>query len=474
MRHFKLYVVAFVLSAFLLTVNTTTNSNRIVSVVENEKIKLTVKEILKERPASETSNPSQKLLVTDLSLEFVGGFKVPTLIADGYYFNSKYLDLLPGTSTWASGHPKDRFFILEEPLVTSNDFYSMTSELKIVESYKVMENYRKISPSAVHWLNKNQLLFSGRKSYRSGYEANWLVLYDLVTQESKSYDIDSASNISINDFETLQAFGGGFMRIHDQLYAQKLKTKSMFLMGRGGYDVLGSPLGPSLASWEFGNEYVKALMYYPSATPAPRDPYYFYPNRDPNTYKKAVLPMWKPANEKRGFWQAGDVGGIAMINHPDMHGIVITKNFARGLLDYRAQGDNGSSNFFLVENPKLFYSDSGGGNRGNHQSETLNQTYSKGWIANSLLVISPDQLVNVSNGKCAVSKITFSEFDWPRENIPWSNQRKDPTLLGKVTWDDTRQLLWLAVGTVGHTYLVAYTLNSTKTKEKHVIKQYVP
>lgn len=415
-----------------------------------------------------------KLIMEGKFLEFVGGFKVPSLIVDEYRFNSRYLDLLPGTKIWASGHPKDKVFILEEPQVSLNDFKSMKAELIVKQSYTMMADYEKISPSAVHWVDENQLLVSGRKSYRSGYEANWLLSFDLTTQIATPYNIKSVSNISLSPFETLQAFGAGFARIHDKHFAEKLGTRSMFLIGRGGYDVLGSPLGPSLAMWEAGSSVATSLIYYPKSAPAHRDPYYTYPDKDPNTYDKVRLPMWKPAEGERGFWQAGDVGGIAMISSPSVEGVIATKNFARGVLDYRAQGDSGSGKYFLVEDPTTFYSNEGRGNRGDHQSETLNQAYNKGMHANTLLVFSPDDLVDVANNEVAPTALSFSEYEWPRENLPWSERSRDPTLLGSVTWDDSRQLLWLAVGTIRNTYLVAYKIIPDKSRKEIPIKAYIP
>ncbi|GLX82098.1 hypothetical protein [Thalassotalea eurytherma] len=416
-----------------------------------------------------------KVLLKGKYLELVGGFEIPRVAIGNKHTKAFYFDLLPNSNRWVSGHEKKHLVFYQEPV----GFYSKDPAdwpaLEVIRTVPVMEQSKKISPTGVLWLDEFNVLASGRKHYRSGYEKNWLINYNLTTGKETRFDIDSANDESYKPFQILQALGGGFIRLHDDELKSKLADGNGFLLGRGGYDTLGSPLGPAIGAWDKKSSSVEFLLHYPREFPATRDSYYFFPNKDPKTYSKARLPIWKFPNKEHGYWIAGDVGGITQINHPQVKGILVTKNQARGLMDYRAQGDSGSGRFFLVANPMEFYGAQGKGNRGNHRQETLNQNYAEGTYGRLGLVIAPQQLVEVKQGVRKVHDVTFSEFEWPQMHIPWVESARVPTFLSSVTWDDARQLLWLSVGTRKKRYLVAYKIvvDENRPSERKNLPLYI-
>jgi len=426
-----------------------------------------------DKPVSTNLPYSEKVLLEKHYLELVGGFKIPRIKHSGMRFSARYLDNLPGTGKWVLGNPHGFVVVLDEPSALGKGSPSDWPLMKETKRVKVLHNVRKLGPTGVFFRDENTVIASGRKSYRSGFEAEWLAEVNLDTAEETRYQIVSNTNLEYDNFHLMQSLGGGFMRITDDEWTAQNLDGAEFLLGRGGYDVLGSPLGPSLGLWNGTNEAPIFLLNFPKEYPARRDPYYTYPDIDPNTYKKAKLPMWKMPDNDDGFWQAGDVGGIAFINHPLVKGVVVTHNFGRGVHDYRAQGDTGSGKYFLVADPVAFYSEEGKekGDRAAHSKEKGNQAYPQGLFSRGAQVYEPEHLSEAFAGRVLPHDAKSKRFDWPRTGIDWSNDVHAHTQLGSILWDNERQLLWLVFGSLKQTYVAAYSINpnnSPSTQEEEI------
>ncbi|CAI3964212.1 hypothetical protein [Alteromonas macleodii] len=416
---------------------------------------------------------NEKVLLEKHHLELVGGFTIPRIKHGGRRYSSLYIDNLPGTSQWVLGHPDGFVVLLEEPAALGKGSPSDWPLMKESRRIKVLHNVRKLGPTGVLFRDEDKVIVSGRKSYRSGFEAEWLAEVDLDTHEETRYQVVSNTNSEHDNFHLMQSLGGGFMRITDDKWSAQNLNGAEFLLGRGGYDVLGSPLGPSLGLWNGTNDAPIFLLNFPKEYPARRDPYYTYPDIDPNTYNKAKLRMWKLPDNEGGFWQAGDVGGIAFVNHPSVKGVVATHNFGRGVHDYRAQDDTGSGKYFLVADPIAFYSEEGieKGDRAAHSKEKDNQAYPKGLFARGAQVYEPEHLSEALTGRVLPHDAKSKRFDWPRDGIDWSDDAYSHTQLGSILWDNERQLLWLVFGSLKQTYVAAYSINpnnSPSTQEQEI------
>mgnify|MGYP000359624969 FL=1 len=416
---------------------------------------------------------NEKVLLEKHHLELVGGFTIPRIKHGGRRYSSLYIDNLPGTSQWVLGHPDGFVVVLDEPGALGKGSPSGWPLMKETTRVKVLDNVRKLGPTGVFFRDKNTVIVSGRKSYRSGFEAEWLAEVDLDTHEETRYQVVSNTNSEHDNFHLMQSLGGGFMRITDDKWSAQNLNGAEFLLGRGGYDVLGSPLGPSLGLWNGTNDAPIFLLNFPKEYPARRDPYYTYPDIDPNTYNKAKLRMWKLPDNEGGFWQAGDVGGIAFVNHPSVKGVVATHNFGRGVHDYRAQDDTGSGKYFLVADPIAFYSEEGieKGDRAAHSKEKGNQAYPKGLFARGAQVYEPEHLSEALTGRVLPHDAKSKRFDWPRDGINWSDDVHSHTQLGSTLWDNERQLLWVVFGSLNQTYVAAYSINtnnSPSTQEQEI------
>ncbi|OGJ93728.1 MAG: hypothetical protein A2487_06575 [Candidatus Raymondbacteria bacterium RifOxyC12_full_50_8] len=399
------------------------------------------------------SQNNTKQLLKGRYLNVVGGFDVPNVRIDNMnlIWSRLQIDKLPGTNTWAISHPSGYVLELIEPEslgVVGEPWPAMTEGRR----QAAFTSVDKISPQGVFWLNQNELLTSGRRSYRGPFEPNWMARINIQTGEEILYTITSEENEEGPNFHMMQGLGAGFVRISDTAWAATYANGNAFLLGRGGYDVLGSPLGPALGVWNIDEPHARYLLDFPMDHPLRRDPYYTYAGGEAQQ-----LLMWKDPDSNGGFWQAGDVGGLAFINHPQVKGIVATHNHGRGLHDYRAQGDGGSGSFFLVLDPAVFYStESSGGNRGDHESDTSLAHYPKGVYARVGHIFDPDHLAEVAQGTRQPWECPSERFEWPRAGIEWNEQDR-PTLLGAVYWDNERQLLWLALG-MPVVKLVAYEI----------------
>ena len=416
---------------------------------------------------------NEKVLLEKHHLELVGGFTIPRIKHGGRRYSSLYIDNLPGTSQWVLGHPDGFVVLLEEPAALGKGSPSDWPLMKESRRIKVLHNVRKLGPTGVLFRDEDKVIVSGRKSYRSGFEAEWLAEVDLDTHEETRYQVVSNTNSEHDNFHLMQSLGGGFMRITDDKWSAQNLNGAEFLLGRGGYDVLGSPLGPSLGLWNGTNDAPIFLLNFPKEYPARRDPYYTYPDIDPNTYNKAKLRMWKLPDNEGGFWQAGDVGGIAFVNHPSVKGVVATHNFGRGVHDYRAQDDTGSGKYFLVADSIAFYSEEGieKGDRAAHSKEKGNQAYPKGLFARGAQVYEPEHLSEALTGRVLPHDAKSKRFDWPRDGIDWSDDAYSHTQLGSILWDNERQLLWLVFGSLKQTYVAAYSINpnnSPSTQEQEI------
>jgi hypothetical protein len=412
-------------------------------------------------------NATAKTLLKGRFLKLEGGFKIPRLETEFGTPNMLWaplnMDKLPGTTHWVVGHRAGYVVELTEPSEMGTGSSDTWPTLELGRSAAAFQAVDKIEPSATFWLDADTVLTSGRKSYRTGFTDNWIATIDLNTGLETPYTIRAPTDTESDNFHVLQALGAGFMRISDPDWANALANGNPFLLGVGGYDVLGSPLGPALGAWNIGDANTDFVLDFPLETPIRRDRFYTYPDRDPNTPTNLQLPIWQSPDAQDGFWQAGYVGGLAFINHPSVKGVLATALQARGLLDYRAQGDGGSGAVFLVEHPAVFYStDSSGGNRANHESETLNATYPDGGYGRVGYVFDPDDLLRVRKGEINPSDVPYTRFEWPPSGLNYLNGNAPTRLLG-VYWDNDRQLLWLAIAQPTP-LLIAYSIVHDMTR----------
>ena len=201
--------------------------------------------------------------------------------------NTRYLsgsfDRLNGK--WIANHgDSGRIIEYSEPEAMGTGSYNTWPELIPGRNGKPFDTVDKIGPAGVFWLDSDRVLCSGRKSYRSGFEANWVCEFNLSTQSETLiplYDpaLGDGSPVDDGNFHIHQAFGTGFCRI-PQSFADAHTGGRVIGMGRGGYDVLHSPLGPALAAWKDGDTKIETVLIdHPYQTsPAPRDSDYTYPD----------------------------------------------------------------------------------------------------------------------------------------------------------------------------------------------------
>ncbi len=432
------------------------------SIADNNQLEHTTPHPSAVNTVAELNKPySEKELLSKRHLRLIGGFKIPRVKHKGRPYSSMYLDHLPGSGRWVMGHPDGLVIELLEPNFIGTGAQDSWPELTESHRVKAMYNIEKLGPTGVLYLDENNVLVSGRKSYRSGFEAEWMAKVNLRSSAEVRFKITAKSNEENDNFHLMQALGGGFMRITDKKWSIDNLDGAGFLLGRGGYDVLGSPLGPALGLWNGTDETPSFLLDFPMSTPARRDPFYTYPAIDKNTYRKARLPIWKMPDEDGGYWQAGDVGGIAFISHPHVKGVVVTHNYGRGVHDYRSQGDMGSGPYFLVASPKTFYSEKGKDDRGNHNREEGNSAYPAGLVVRGAQVYDPLHLKEAYLRDVKPYEAEGKSFDWPKEGLAWANNEKLYTKLGSSLWDNERQLLWVVFGHYSQTYVAAYRIEVT-------------
>ena len=137
---------------------------------------------------------NEKVLLEKHHLELVGGFTIPRIKHGGRRYSSLYIDNLPGTSQWVLGHPDGFVVLLEEPAALGKGSPSDWPLMKESRRIKVLHNVRKLGPTGVLFRDEDKVIVSGRKSYRSGFEAEWLAEVDLDTHEETRYQVVSNTN----------------------------------------------------------------------------------------------------------------------------------------------------------------------------------------------------------------------------------------------------------------------------------------
>ncbi len=417
------------------------------------------------------SAADDKVLLKGRYLNFVGGFNAPNVMLNNsaLKWSSLGIDHLPGSNKWAIHHLAGHIVELFEPdtLGAPGDPWPEMTEGRNVPVFSSVD---KMSPQGMFWLSENELLASGRRAYRGSFIPTWMAKVNIETGAETLYTVTTGVDEDYKDtsnFHMMQGLGAGFVRLSDTVWANAYADGNNFLVGRGGYDVLGSPLGPAMGVWSIGDATARFLLDFPVGHEQRRDPYYTYADGEAQQ-----LPIWKDPDSIGGFWQAGDVGGLAFINHPEVKGVLATYNHGRGILDYRSQTDGGSGAYFLVEEPSLFYSsESGGGDRGDHESDTHLAVYPDGVYGRVGLVYDPDHIAEVSQGMREPWECTAQRFEWPRAGIEW-RETKPHTALGGVYWDNERQLLWLVVGMPSVKFLAYEILvDDSRTEEPMLLPE---
>lgn len=415
--------------------------------------------------AGDAEEESARRLVSAENLQLVGGFRVPQASIDGD--NTRYMsgsiDRLGGK--WIANHGvSGRIIEYTEPEAMGTGPSETWPELIPGRNGRPFATVDKISASGVQWLDEDRVLCSGRKSYRSGFEPRWAALFNLETGEETLLHIEDPSLAEEDNFHLHQAFGAGFTRI-PQAFADRHTGGRTIGIGRGGYDVLGSPLGPALAAFDVADSQIDyVLLDHPQEHPARRDSMYQYPvNEAGETIHQ--LPIWRDPDETGGFWQAGDVGAAAWVDNDAFTGLVFPVSQGRGALDYRAQGDGGSGFFFTVLAPEVFYSpESNGGNRGGHEDEPWNQSMPPARYYQGLYIYDPAQLAEVLAGEREPWECTAHRSDFPLdEDIAWAPEgQKSFSRVRGLHWDAERELIWAVISNVWNDHrfavLAAYRL----------------
>ncbi|CAE7305158.1 unnamed protein product [Symbiodinium pilosum] len=390
--------------------------------------------------------------VTGERLKLVGGYQIPFTGVGGN--NARYsgpgLDYDADRRAWVvrygvGGHIAE---LIEQGPPGAGE-PATWPELAIGRSGKPFATVDKIGPAGVLWLDADTVLCSGRKSYRSGFTADWLATLNLATGEERIIPMANPGADEQANFHMLQAFGAGLLRI-PQPWADVHTGGRTIGAGRGGYDVLGSPLGPALAAINLDDPYPKrVLIDHPKETPAPRNPRYQFADSD-----RARLPMWRDPVGGRGYWIAGDCGQPAWVIG---RALVFPASQVDGTIDYRAQGDRGGNlGHFGVEDPTVFYNTNDGPNRGDHQSETRNASLPPAVLRHRLYSYDPAQLAEVLAGEREphACEPTISDFPLP----------EGARLVG-LHYDESRGLLWALLRDVidgKKPVLAAYTITQTE------------
>lgn len=389
----------------------------------------------------------EKVFLKGKYLNLVGGFQIPNRpgASKNIKFGYGQIDHIKGTNKWVTSHPDSYVMELFEPEALGTGAPSTWPTMTVGRTQPVALDGKWYKAEAVFFLDADNVLTSARHHYNHPFQSNWISAVNLDTGVETHYDIITPENKEWTNFAMLESLGSGFIRLNKSWSSTNLDGRE-FLLGRGGYDALGSPLGPAIGAWNVGDSTATTLMtFIKDVNPQKRDPYYTFPSIYPNNKHGSRLGRFKDPVDGVGSWLSGDVGGIAIINHPLVKGVVATTINPRGVLDYRSQGDGGSGGYFAVYNPKLFYSpESGGSNRGNHWNEPLNQAYGAPTYGRTGIVYDPDDIAASFKGEITNLDIVSQDtFEWPRAGFEWSDEGLSPTVLGDLFWDDDRQYLWV-------------------------------
>lgn len=411
--------------------------------------------------------PEDRVLVKTKNLTLLGGFRIPNVFFDGN--NTRYasgsFDYL--NEKWIAHHGiGGRIIEYLEPGDMGTGNPMKWPLLNYGRTGQPFMSVDKVSATGVIWLDENRVLCNGRKSYRSGFVKEWVSIFDFSGTEQLLQVYDSAlgdgTTQDTGNFHVMQAFGSGFCRIPSE-FANVYTGGRTIGMGRGGYDVLGSPLGPALSAFSINDEKVEVvLLDHPQDYPAKRIPNYVYPD---DVNDRAQLPMWKDVEGDVGYWQAGNNSIMTWIDHPTFKGVISCASQVNGTLDYRAQGDSGSGVLFGVANPTIFYSENSSGNRGGHREETQFQNMPPSEYMRTLYVYDPSELAEVAQGIRNPWECTAHFESWPTDGIPLKVSSKSPTGIRGLHWDNERQLLWVCYSNIWGNknvlpILVAYRLEN--------------
>ena len=258
--------------------------------------------------APDAGDVSTRRLASAADLRLVGGFRVPvaTIEGDNTRFLSGSFDRLNGK--WIANHGvSGRIVEYTEPEMMGAGPSDTWPELVPGRDGLPFTTVDRVSAGGVQWLDEDRVLCGGRKSYRSGFEPRWAAIFDLSSGEETLLHLEDPALDEPDNFHMQQAFGGGFARI-PQAFADLHTGGRTIGIGRGGYDVLGSPLGPALGAFDLEDSRVEVvLLDHPVTHPARRDPIYQYPvNEAGETIHQ--LGIWRDPDDVDGFWQARDVG----------------------------------------------------------------------------------------------------------------------------------------------------------------------
>lgn len=387
-----------------------------------------------------------------VTFTLLGGYRIPANVVEGN--NTRYAggcwDLRGGN--WIAKHGTGggiSEYTEPETMGDAEDDYESWPQLvatgRYAEPFSTVDD---IGPYGVKYLDDDTILCSGRKSYRSGFEANWLCTYNLETDAETLYDMEVVALDDDDNFSLHQRYASGFCNI-PQAFADAYCDGNTIGAGRGGYDVLGSPAGPALAALDLAADpadRLQPIVNHPTwSTGAPRSGDYLFPD-DPNDH--AQLAGWPDADgpgAMEGHWIGGDCGNPAWV--PGI-GLMFPTKQCGGTMDYRAQGDDGSLLYFGVADCSLFYSEDGNGNRNGHQQETQFQGLPDAYLIRRVYIYSEDELAEVAQGTRDAWTCTPQVVDFPRGPFDWGETRTDATLVQGFYWDAGRSILWVNISQV--------------------------
>ena len=299
----------------------------------------------------------------------------------------------------------------------------------------------------VYWdAETNTLLVSARNKYTWGggtpdQGPKWLARFQ-VGADGRLAD---ATETRVAPNGSRNWYGGGFCRLPQNLAAAHFGGRR-FGIGLGGYELLDSSVGPTLAAGDANGDLLP-LLAYPSqqgaAKSCQRDAAY---ELVPHTNGFALNDTFIPRSGNVGRWQGDRAYQSAWLDAPGFVGVAMAARLVRGTCDYRIQdvgpslgAGNGS---FSVARPDIFYSDAVSPwstpdrvRHGNDPSlETWNASKMPGWCYPCLLVYDPADLLAVAAG-------TMQHWE------PVPRQYDFPTLHGGTTWrgmryDQASGLLW--------------------------------
>lgn len=308
-----------------------------------------------------------------------------------------------------------------------------------------------ISADAAIWLDDDNVLCSGRKHYRSGYEPIWMCVHNIDDGSETLIDMEISALTENENFHNCQSFGAGFAKI-PAAFADAYCGGRTIGAGMGGYDVLNSPSGPALAALDYTEDpenRLQVLIDHPVEYPARRNAHYHFP---PSTRAPVNPGQWEDPVNGVGTWVADDCFNPAWV--PGV-GLVFGALQVDGTIDYRAQGDSGFlGGGFGVGDCSLFYSEDGTGNRGDHQFDIQFASWPDAVFARRFYIYDEDELAEVAQG---------SRDYWDCEPIILPAPELASGEASGLFWDEGREYLWVLYRDAwnGNKYpvMAAYTLS---------------